>query len=147
LGDACVGVDRVAVIVRDLKSLARTDDESREAVDLRKVIDGAVNVTHNHLRHRASVKVEIDDLPPVLANDGRLTQVFVNLLVNAADAMPDGRALENQIRVSGRVTRSGLVRIEIGDTGSGIPPDTLERIFDPFFTTKPIGVGTGLGLS
>ena len=81
-----------------------------------------------------------------LASEGRLTQVFVNLLVNAAQAIPDGEANDNEIRITTR-EESGRVVVEIRDTGTGIAPEDLPRIFEPFFTTKAKGVGTGLGLS
>jgi signal transduction histidine kinase len=83
----------------------------------------------------------------VVADDARLTQVFLNLLVNAAQAIPEGRADENVIRVRTRTDPDGRASIEVSDTGHGIPPEALPRIFDPFFTTKANGEGTGLGLS
>jgi CheY-like chemotaxis protein len=86
-------------------------------------------------------------LPRVVANEAHLSQVFLNLLTNAAQAIPDGAADHNQIQVIGRVDHQGRVIVEVRDTGRGIPPEHLGRIFEPFFTTKPIGVGTGLGLS
>ena len=83
----------------------------------------------------------------MLAEEGRLTQVFVNLLVNAAQALPAGRCEENTIRVSSGPAPDGRVAVEIADNGMGIPEELRERIFEPFFTTKPVGEGTGLGLS
>jgi len=83
----------------------------------------------------------------VKANEARLGQVFVNLFLNAAQAIAPGNAEGNEIRVTTLTDAQGRAAIEISDTGHGIPPETVERIFDPFFTTKPIGVGTGLGLS
>ncbi|HEX8439456.1 ATP-binding protein, partial [Archangium sp.] len=83
----------------------------------------------------------------VLANEAPLGQVFLNLLVNAADAIPEGHSTAQEIRVVTRQEGTGHVRVEIHDTGRGIPPELCERIFEPFFTTKPVGVGTGLGLA
>jgi CheY-like chemotaxis protein len=82
-----------------------------------------------------------------MANEARLGEVFVNLIVNAAQAIPEGHADRNEIRLATRVTERGCVAIEVRDTGVGIPAEIRARIFEPFFTTKPVGVGTGLGLS
>ncbi len=91
---------------------------------------------------------ELAPIPPILGNEAQLGQVLLNLLVNAAQAIPDGHVDEHTIRVITRdEPESGQVVIQIVDDGSGIPADILPRIFDPFFTTKEIGVGTGLGLS
>jgi len=101
----------------------------------------------NEIRHRARLVKDYGDLPPVRANESRLGQVFLNLLVNAAQAIPEGAADRNEIRIVTRSVPPGRVTIEVRDSGGGIPPEVLGRIFDPFFTTKPSGVGTGLGLS
>ena len=101
----------------------------------------------NEIRHRARTVTEFADVKDVEANDARLGQVFLNLLVNAAQALPEGSADKNEIRVVTRQSGPDEVVVEVRDTGSGIPPQSLSRIFDPFFTTKAIGVGTGLGLS
>jgi signal transduction histidine kinase len=147
LADAKAGVERINVIVRDLRALSRVDDETREVTDLHAVLETALQMANNELRHRAQVIRELDVVPLVSANPVRLTQVFLNLLLNAAHAIPDGRASANIVTVRTSTTASGAARIEVIDTGSGMDADTLERIFDPFFTTKPMGVGTGLGLS
>jgi CheY-like chemotaxis protein len=104
-----------------------------------------VNLAWNDIRHRARLVKEYGETPLVLANEARLGQVFLNLLVNAAQALQVGGAEDNVIRV---ITSSadGHVTVEVRDTGPGISPEHLARIFDPFFTTKPVGVGTGLGL-
>jgi CheY-like chemotaxis protein len=90
---------------------------------------------------------EYGDLPPVHGSEARLAQVFLNLLINATHAIPEGDAQSHEIRVAARALPSGRVLVEVRDTGAGIPAHILGRIFDPFFTTKPPGVGTGLGLS
>jgi CheY-like chemotaxis protein len=87
------------------------------------------------------------EVPLVDGDEGRLEQVFVNLLVNAAQAIPEGHADRNEIRISTWTDAAGDAVVEISDTGAGIPPEIRDRIFDPFFTTKPVGIGTGLGLS
>lgn len=147
LEDARLGVDRIKIIVRDLRALSRVDDETREEVDLRSVIETSLQMANNELRHRARIIRDLQKTPNISANSVRLGQVFLNLLVNAAHAIPDGRASENSVYVGTRTTPDGNARIEIRDTGSGIAPEHIERIYDPFFTTKPVGTGTGLGLS
>jgi CheY-like chemotaxis protein len=100
----------------------------------------------NEIRHRARIVRRFGDVPKVDANEARLGQVFLNLIVNAAHAIPEGKTDANAITITTR--RAGdTVAVEVADTGNGIPPEVLPRIFDVFFTTKPIGVGTGLGLS
>jgi two-component system cell cycle sensor histidine kinase/response regulator CckA len=140
------GAERVRVIIRDLKSFSRADTVDDGPVEIHRVLDSAINMAWNEIRHRAQLQKRCADVPPVRGNEARLGQVFLNLLVNAAQAIPVGHAAENQITVS-VVQRGDQVVVEIGDTGAGIAPDVLPRIFDPFFTTKPVGVGTGLGLS
>jgi CheY-like chemotaxis protein len=100
----------------------------------------------NEIRHRARLIKDYGDVPPALANEARLGQVFLNLVINAAHAIPEGRSERNEIRIATR-RDSDRVVVEIRDTGAGIAPDVLPRIFDPFFTTKAPGVGTGLGLA
>jgi PAS domain S-box-containing protein len=146
LGIAREGADRVRNIVRDLKAFARGDDDRRGPVDVRRVLDAAINMAWNEIRHRAGLIKEYRSVPPIEANESRIGQVFLNILVNAAQAMPVGSAAENTIRVTAGADDAGNVIVEVSDTGPGIPKDVLGRIFDPFFTTKPVGVGTGLGL-
>jgi PAS domain S-box-containing protein len=140
------GAERVRVIIRDLKSFSRVDVAEDGPVEIQRVLDSAINMAWNEIRHRAQLHKRCDPVPAVRGNEARLGQVFLNLLVNAAQAIPVGHATENHITVSVQQQHDRVV-IEITDTGAGIPPDVLPRIFDPFFTTKPVGVGTGLGLS
>ena len=149
LEDAQEGAARVSGIVRDLRALSRGDDETSGPVDVVAVLLSSLKMAQNELRHRARVIRELGQgLPPVHANASRLGQVFLNLLVNAAQAIPDGRTDANEVRVRAHSSADGnSVIVEIEDTGAGIPPGVAGRIFDPFFTTKPVGVGTGLGLS
>ncbi len=146
LTDARDGLERIRLIARDLRMLSRADDETHEPVDLNDVMESALHTAANQLRHRARIVRELTPVPLVEANDSRLHQVFLNLLVNAAQAIPEGRANDNVIVVRTEVDPSGNVCATVRDTGAGIAADQLERIFDPFFSTKPIGVGTGLGL-
>ncbi|QSQ20333.1 PAS domain S-box protein [Pyxidicoccus parkwayensis] len=144
------GAERIATIVRDLKVFARGEQESRLLpVDVRRAVELACKMADNVVRHRARLVTEFEPVPPVEASESRLCQVFLNLLLNAAQAIPeDGpRAHEHEIRVVIRSEERGQVMVEVRDTGVGMTADVLGRIFDPFFTTKPVGVGTGLGLS
>ncbi len=136
------------VIVQDLKTLSRPDEASNGPVDLGAVVRSAVKIASHELRSRARVVEDIQDVPPVLGHAARLGQVFLNLLINAAQAIPEGNVEAHEVRVVARRCSHGReVEVEVRDTGCGIPPEHLERIFDPFFTTKPVGEGTGLGLS
>lgn len=147
LEEAGEGTDRVARIVQGLKSFSRSEGESRGPVNLQEVLNSAVNMAENEIRYRAQLERSFGDTPLVFGNEARLVQVFVNLLVNAAQAIPEGSPYSHRIRVSTSVAANGSVLAEVSDTGVGIPHEMVDRIFDPFFTTKPIGVGTGLGLS
>jgi len=112
-----------------------------------RVVDSSIRMASNEIRHRAQLVRNYREVPPVHGNEARLGQVFLNLIVNAAQAIPEGRAGANEIRVSTWLGENDRVITEVSDTGTGIPPDALARIFDPFFTTKPSGAGTGLGLA
>jgi PAS domain S-box-containing protein len=147
LREARSGAERVRDIVKDLKTFSRSDSEKMELVDVRQIVDSAIKVAHNEIRHRAQLVRHYDDIPPVEAN-ARLGQVFLNLILNAAHAIGEGDVSNNQIVVSvERRDATNQVVVSIRDTGVGIPTERLAKIFDPFFTTKPVGVGTGLGLS
>ncbi|WP_224368641.1 PAS domain S-box protein [Hyalangium versicolor] len=147
LGEAYEGAERVRQIVRQLKTFSRPDEERLSPVDVHQVLDSVVMMAANEIRHRAQLHKDFGPVPSVMANESRLSQVFLNLVVNAAQAIPEGQAHHNAIRLVTRRLDPGRVLIEVQDSGSGIPREALGRIFDPFFTTKPVGVGTGLGLS
>ena len=148
LGEALHGADRVQTIVGDLKTFSRETQESVRAVDLKRVLDSTLNLATGEIRQRARLAKEYGDVPAVRGNESRLGQVFLNLLVNAAQAIPsDGETDQHEIRVTTRQLSPEQVAVEVTDTGTGIAPELLGRIFDPFFTTKSPGVGTGLGLS
>jgi signal transduction histidine kinase len=147
LAEARDGADRVRQTVRDLKTFARADDEAAGLLDVQRVIESAIRLAYNEIRHRARLIKEYHPAPLVAGNAARLGQVVVNLLVNAAQAIPEGDVAGNQIRIVTGTDPAGEAVIEVHDTGVGIPVDARQRIFDPFFTTKPAGVGTGLGLA
>jgi PAS domain S-box-containing protein len=146
--DTQLGVQRVTNIVRDLKQLSRPDEQTASTIDINALLSSCVRMASVEIRHHAVVERAYGDVPRVVGNEARLSQVFLNLLINAAHACSGNGKPDNQIRVVTRVCRVGQqVVVEITDTGTGIEPGIIEHIFDPFFTTKPIGVGTGLGLS
>ena len=144
--DARMSADRVREIVRDLKVFSRAQEDRRGAVDVEKVLESTLRMAWNEIRHRAKVVKTYGKVPRVDANEGRLGQVFLNLIVNAVQAIPEGNFEHHEIRVSTKMEQ-GMVTIAVGDTGAGIPPEVQRRLFTPFFTTKPAGVGTGLGLA
>jgi PAS domain S-box-containing protein len=138
------GSERVTGIVRDLRAFARTDEALPQPVMLGPILAAVARVTTHALQPVARLRTDYADVPPVVGNPGRLEQVLVNLLLNAAQAFPQAKP-ENEVLI--RAALAGeRVMVEVRDNGVGIPPEHLKRIFDPFFTTKPVGVGTGLGL-
>ncbi|MDQ3365762.1 MAG: PAS domain S-box protein [Myxococcota bacterium] len=145
--DARAGADRIRKIVRGLKTFSRAEEERRTVVVVRDVLELAINMTFNEIRHRARLVKDYGETPLVEADDARLGQVFINLLVNAAHAIPMGEMDAHEIRIVTSTDATGRAVIEVHDTGAGIPAQLIERIFDPFFTTKAVGIGTGLGLS
>jgi signal transduction histidine kinase len=146
LADARTAAERVRNIVRDLRMFSRTEDERRGSVVVEKVMDSTLRMATNEIRHRARLIKEYKSIPPIEASEARLGQVFLNLLVNAAQALPDGQADKNEIRIV--IDKEGdRARIDISDTGPGIEPEVMKRLFTPFYTTKPASIGTGLGLS
>lgn len=147
LADAREAAQRVRVIVRDLKVFSRSPaEESNGPVDVKATMESAVGMAWNEIRHRARLIKEYSAVPPVEANEARLCQLFLNLLVNAAQALPEGKADHSEIRIRTRLDGAHVV-IEVSDTGAGIPPELIGRIFDAFYTTKAVGAGTGLGLA
>jgi signal transduction histidine kinase len=139
------GLMRIRVIVRDLQTLTRSEETHCE-LDVRQIADQAIQIAGAELRHRAPIVRRYEPVRPVLGSRTRLGQVFLNLIVNAAQAIPEGQSPHHRIEIAIRDDGDDAV-VEFRDTGTGIAPEHLERIFDPFFTTKPIGAGTGLGLS
>ncbi len=147
LSEAKVGAERVRRIVADLRTLARAQREPSKEVDLHALLDVSLATADGQLRPRARVVKEYGTPPTVLGDETRLGQVFLHLLVNAAQAIPEGGAEQHEVRVTTRRDERGHAVIEVSDTGVGIPAEVLPRIFEPFFTTRPVGEGTGLGLS
>lgn len=145
LGEVDDGARRIRDIARDLNTFARNDEE-QGLVDLRAAADTALRMAAHELRRRARVVRDYQEVPPVRASASRVSQVFLNLIINAAHSIAMGASDSNEISVRIR-SENGTVVVEVRDTGCGIAPEHRERLFTPFFTTKPIGQGTGLGLS
>ncbi len=142
LAESREGLKRVAKIVSDLKTFSRADKDNWQWVDLHQGIDSTLNIVWNEIKYHCTLNKEYGDIPKVHCIPSQLNQVFLNLLVNAAQAIPQ----KGEITIrSGHVGNE--VFIAIADTGAGIPAEHLPRLFEAFFTTKPVGKGTGLGLS
>lgn len=146
LGEAREGADKIRKIVRGLRSLAR-EDVVLQSVDMPIVIETSVSMASHELKRKTVTLVEIGDAVPAMADESRLTQILVNLLVNAAQSFESSDLSRNRVTVRTRTLADGRVAVDVADNGPGIPPSLRKRIFDPFFTTKPVGQGTGLGLS
>ena len=145
--DALEAAERVRRIAMDLKMFSRGESDDGGVVDVEQVLESSLRMAWGQVRHRARVIKRYGGVPPASGSEARLGQVLLNLIVNAAQAIPDGSAEGHEIRLSTRVDPSGRVVVDIEDTGSGIPPHVMTQLFTPFVTTKPAGVGTGLGLS
>ncbi len=136
------GAERVKVIVQDLKNFSRADEAEYKLADINGILESTFNIVWNELKYKATVKKDYGAIPLVLCNSGQLGQVFMNILVNAAQAMPHHGEIAIKSWEEG-----AFVQVAVADTGSGIPESHLPKIFEPFFTTKEVGKGTGLGLS
>lgn len=139
------GAERIRRIVADLGVFARPDLSPGEG-DVLRALQWALRVTESMIKQRAALSLGLGATPKVHGDVTRIGQVLINLLVNAAQAIPEGKPEEHQVFVSTSIDRGGVV-VSVRDTGCGMTPDVMRRIFDPFFTTKPPGSGTGLGLS
>lgn len=140
------GAERIRGIVVDLRAFSRPESAERPG-DVRSALAWALRVIEPELRARAELVTHLEPLPGVRRNGVNLGQVFLNLLLNAVQAVADSSAREHVIEVSTSVDPTGFVLVDVKDTGIGMAPDVMKRIFEPFFTTKPVGKGTGLGLS
>ncbi|MFA6314051.1 MAG: bacteriohemerythrin [Sterolibacterium sp.] len=136
------GLDRVKKIVQDLKDFSHASDSEWLDTDLLAGLESTLNVVWNEIKYKAEVIREFADLPPVRCIPGQINQVFMNLLVNAGQAIAEHGVIALRSGVE-----DGWIWIEVADSGCGMPPEVLKHVFEPFFTTKPVGSGTGLGLS
>jgi signal transduction histidine kinase len=139
------GMARIHRIVRDLGSFSHADYDSTSSVNVNAAVESALTMLRNELKYRAHVERDLRATKAVRANLARLGQVFLNLIMNAAQALDETRINRNIVSVRS-FDQDGFVVVEVQDNGPGIPEEVLPRIFDSFFTTKPRGVGTGLGL-
>ena len=146
LVDTLHGAERVRQIVQALQTVADAEVERRTPVELRRAVELALSMVGADIRRRARLVEVYVTAPPVLADEARLAQAIVSLLLNAIEAIPAGDPMANEIRLATSTDAQGRAVLEIQDSGEGIAPELLERIFEPFFTTKPVGKGTGLGL-
>jgi signal transduction histidine kinase/CheY-like chemotaxis protein len=144
--EAFEGALQIAEIVRNLKSFSRSDTR-RTAVEIHPLLERSIRIAENEIRHRARLERDYGGIPAITANESELAQVFLNLLINAAQAIVEGSEEENVIRVATGLDAGGRVFVSVSDTGEGIRAEDIRHVFDPFFTTKPVGTGTGLGLS
>jgi len=143
--EAREGAQRIQRIAKAIGTFSRLESTRRSRVDLNSAIDSAVTMARTALKARAKLVLELGQLPPVWASEGKLSQVFLNLLINAAQAIEEGNTQHNEVEV--RTWANGDdVFATVTDTGKGVATENLARIFEPFFTTKAIGVGSGLGL-
>ncbi len=147
IAEAWEGAERVRIIVRDLKTFSRPDEATPKAIDLHAAIEFALKMTGSEVRRRARLVRDLSSVPLVVADESKLEQVLVNLVLNAVHAIPEEQTEDHEIRIATRVDEAGRILVEVSDTGVGISRENLSHIFDPFFTTKAVGVGTGLGLS
>jgi signal transduction histidine kinase len=141
-----IGLDRIRDVVKDLQRLSRQAEVKRQSVSLNELLDESLAMARNQVEHRAHVRKRYGEIDSVVGDRSALGQVLLNLILNATQALPEGRADSNEVTLR-TYMRGATVIVEVGDTGAGIPPQVLPHIFDPFFTTKPIGEGTGLGLA
>ncbi len=141
------GARRVKDIVGDLRTFSRAESATPARLDINVLVDSALTLVHNELRHHARITKEYGVVPPVIANEGRLVQVCLNLLQNAAQSIPVGSVEKHEIRIVTGTEPSGAAFLMFHDTGCGIPAEQVPHIFDLFYTTKKVGGGTGLGLS
>jgi signal transduction histidine kinase/ActR/RegA family two-component response regulator len=147
VGEAIEGSERVRRIVGGLKSISRATPEAREPVDLHATLESTLRMASNEIRHRGRLIRDFGPVPLIEGDPSRMAQVFLNLIVNATQALTGKREGGHFVSIRTFTRPTGDAVVEIEDSGEGIPPDRIPRLFDPFFTTKAVGVGTGLGLS
>lgn len=142
INESLDGANRVRRIVQDLKSFSRVDQAESAPANLNECLDTTINIAWNELKYIATLERQFGEIPEIVCNPQQMNQVFLNLLVNAAQAMDKAGTITVRTWAE-----SGKVCVAVSDTGRGMPEDVCRRVFEPFFTTKPAGKGTGLGLS
>ena len=147
IAEALEGAGRVQQCVADLRTFSLVEEDAEQApLQVSEVLDGVLKVAHNEIRYRARVTRDYGRTLAVKASPGRLSHVFLNLVLNAAQAIDEGRVDENELSARTYMD-GGEVVVEVRDTGCGVPAEDLPRLFDPFFSTRPVGEGTGMGLA
>lgn len=146
LKDSLKGLNRVSDIVANLKKVSHSGELEKDVCDINELIDESLKVVASELKYTMEVTKHFCSLPPYACHSGEITQVFMNLFLNASFACEKNGALDITTNVT-QLNGSQWIIIDIKDNGQGMPKHVLKKIFDPFFTTKPVGVGTGLGLS
>jgi len=136
------GLERVRKIVLDLRAFAREGSERMEETKIEEIIDSILGIVQSELKYKAELRKNYGDTPMIKCSPQRLGQVFINFLVNSAQAIEEKGVIEIKT-----YSQNGYVYVDVSDTGKGISPENIKKVFDPFFTTKPVGQGTGLGLS
>ncbi|MHC4497030.1 MAG: sensor histidine kinase, partial [Planctomycetota bacterium] len=146
--DSSEGLERITNIVQNLRDFSRIDQPgSRDEYNINKGIEITLVVVKNEIKYDADVKIDFSEVPLIFCHSSQINQVFLNILLNAAQAIrTQERDGNGTITIRTHATETDVV-CEIADDGPGIPPDKLSKVFDPFFTTKPAGKGTGLGLN
>ena len=147
LQDIREGMRRIEQIVRSLRAFSQVDDVDATPVDVHVALEAALRMSGHEIHHRARLSRDYVDVPAVRGDVARLAQVFLHLIVNAAQSIPEGAPQRHRLEVRTRPADDGRVAVEIVDTGIGIHPQLIPHIFEPFFTTRPVGEGTGMGLS
>ncbi len=142
LAESQAGLTRIRDIIYDLRNFARNDDGTHAYMNFNACVEEAVRIARPRWKHHVEIETDLRPLPPVYGASGRILQVFLNLIVNAAQAI----AGDGWIRIRTRL-EDGMVEARVTDSGPGVPVEARDTIFSPFFTTKPAGEGTGLGLA
>ena len=140
------GTHRIVDVSRTLSTFSRIEQTEWSPVDVNHAVEIATRMVFNEIKYRAQLVKDLAPLPIIMASEGRLSQVFLNLVINAAHSIDEGNVSGNRIAVRAWLEGADIF-VEVADTGKGIPPENLEHIFEPFFTTKEVGMGTGLGLA
>lgn len=147
INESIDGADRIHRIVHDLKGFARSDETEITPIDIHETLNSVINMAMPQIKYRATLEKKFNtDIPKLLLSSGQLHQVFLNIILNAAQAIPEGNVSHNQIVITTSYLKN-QIRVDITDTGIGITESNLSHVFEPFFTTKKAGEGTGLGLS
>ena len=147
IGETRHGARQMASVVNHIKTFAHHGEAVRTRTDVTSLVEGTLKMSAVLIRQRAQLTREMGPIPDVEGLEFQLAQVFLNLLVNASQAIPEGAASKNEVKVRLSTNAAGEAVVEVTDTGAGMAPEVLRKMFQPFFTTKPRGVGTGIGLT